>query len=120
MFVSENLDNLAKAGRLSNLKLRIAKTMNILPIMKGTPEGQIIHEASARGSKKAFGKLVERLKEYGPEGKWLSINHSGNLKWANYVKEEMEKVGVAKVFMQRTALLNTIYLDLNGVIVTLG
>lgn len=120
MFVSESLDNLAKAGRLSNIKHRIAKTLNILPVMIATDEGQIIHEANARGSKQAFAKMVAKLKELNPKGKWLSINHSGNTKWANYVKEEMEKAGVSRIFMQRTVLLNTIYLDLNGVIVSLG
>ena len=119
MFVSESLDNLAKAGRLSNIKHRIAKVMNILPVMIAE-DGLIVHKASARGSKKAFRKMVEALVEFNPEGKWLSINHSGNEKWANYVKEELEKAGVKKVFFQRTTLLNTLYLDLNGVIVSLA
>lgn len=120
LFVSESLDNLAKAGRLSNLKHRIAKTMNILPVMKATEEGNIVQAATTRGSKKAFGKMIDLFLEKGVQGRWASINHSGNLKWANYVKEELEKAGIAKIFMQRTTLLNTLYLDLNGVIVTVG
>lgn len=118
MFVSESLDNLGKAGRLSNLKLKVAQVMNILPVMSAE-DGLIIHSASARGSKKAFKKMVDNLIAHGAQGKAISINHSGNVKWAEYVKEELEKAGVAKVFMQRTTLLNTLYLDLNGVIVTL-
>lgn len=119
MFVSESLDNLAKAGRLSKMKHRIAKVMNIKPIMIAE-DGDIFQSATARGSSKAFQKLVETLMEFEPKGKWLSINHSGNEKWANYVKEELERAGVARVFFQRTTLLNTIYLDLNGVIVSIG
>ncbi len=119
MFVSESLDNLAKAGRLSNIKHKIAKVMNILPVMIEV-DGQIVHSASARGSKKAFKKMVDSLIEFEPQGKWLSINHSGNEKWANYVKEELEKAGVTRIFFQRTTLLNTLYLDLNGVIVSLA
>lgn len=118
MFVSESLDNLGKAGRLSNLKLKVAQVMNILPVMSAE-DGQIVHTASARGSKKAFQKMVDTLIAHGAQGKWMSINHSGNEKWAEFVKEELEKAGVTRVFVQRTTLLNTLYLDLNGVIVTL-
>lgn len=119
MFVSESLDNLAKAGRLSNLKHAVAKVMNILPVMRAD-DGYIVHFANARGSKKAFQKMVDSLIEKGVQGKKLSINHSGNIKWANFVKEELEKAGVTQVYFQRTTLLNTIYLDLNGVIVSVG
>lgn len=119
MFVSESLNNLSKAGRLSNLKLKVAQVMNILPVMTSN-DGYILHTANARGSKKAFKKMVDTLIEFGVEGKTLSINHSGNEKWANYVEEELIKAGVTKVYQQRTVLLNTLYLDLNGVIVTIG
>lgn len=119
MFVSESLDNLAKAGRLSKLKHRFAKVMNIKLVMIAD-DGEILQSSTARGSHKAFKNLVDTLLEFEPQGKWLSVNHSGNEKWANYVKEELEKAGVTRVFFQRTTLLNTIYLDLNGVIVSIA
>lgn len=119
MFVSESLDNLSKAGRLSNIKHAVAKVMNIKPVMIAD-DGLIVPSANVRGSRRAFKKMVDTLVELDVQDKWVSINHSGNEKMANYVKEELEKAGASRIFFQRTGLLNTLYLDLEGVIVSMS
>ena len=55
-FVLETLETLRKNGRLSNLKAFVANTLNIKPVMAGSPEGTIYQLGQARGITKAVDK----------------------------------------------------------------
>lgn len=62
-FVLETLETLRKAGRLSNLKAKLASTLNIKPIMGSTEEGSIQQLAQARGMNKALDRMVQSMME---------------------------------------------------------
>ena len=93
-FVSESLDNLMKNGRISKFKGTIATALKIKPIMGADENGEIQLVDKARGSAKAFQRLVELIVEHAvkPEERILAISHVNNPERAQWIKSEVEKV----------------------------
>ena len=82
-FISDDLSNLIKNGRISKTKGLIINALNIVPIM-GAIDGTIILVDKARGSKRAFIKLVQIISETGVnfEERVLAISHADALQKA--------------------------------------
>lgn len=119
-FISEKLDNLIKNGRISRLKGSIATALNIKPLM-GTDDGEIILIDKARGTEKAFAKMIERVSEVGEQlsGKVLSIAHADNIERAEILKQEFEKLGRFKeIVILPMKGLSSLYTDHKGIIIT--
>jgi len=116
-FISENLDNLVKNGRISRAKGLLINALNIKPIMS-TDDGEIILLEKARGSNKAFSKLVEVIGNTGIkfEERTLAISHAGALQKANALKEDLQKLNFKEIIIVETKGLSTAYVNDGGVI----
>lgn len=118
-FVLESLETLRKAGRLSNLKAKIASTLNIKPIMGSTEEGSIQQLAQARGMVKAMDKMVESMMAVTSncEERVLAISHCNCLERALQLKEKVEKrASFKKIFVVDTAGVSSMYANDGGLI----
>ncbi|KNF08219.1 putative DegV domain-containing protein [Gottschalkia purinilytica] len=119
-FVLESLDNLIKAGRISNLKGKLASLLSIVPIMKSTNEGEIDMLEKVRGPKKAFKRLIEVVGENGEklEDKILGIAHCNCLDKALKFKEEVMKLYNFKdIIIVDTHGISTVYANEGGIII---
>jgi DegV family protein with EDD domain len=119
MFISVSLDNLRKAGRLSNIKAFLAKRLHVVPIM-GARNGYIEVFSTARGSEKAFKKMIKLMSEmrrnFGEH--IIAISHSDNEKQALILKRKIEeKLHAKKVYVFSMGALNTLYADKGGIII---
>ncbi|MGM0603983.1 MAG: DegV family protein [Bacillota bacterium] len=119
LFVLDSLDNLIKAGRMSKVKGKIASFFNIKPILGGD-EGTIELFDKARGSKRAFRRLVEMIGERGNEleDKILGIAHCNAEERAEYIKEEAEKrYNFRDIIIVETAGISTVYANEGGIVI---
>ncbi|KPU27732.1 fatty acid-binding protein DegV [Caloranaerobacter sp. TR13] len=120
MFILESLENLIKSGRMSKLKGRIATALNIKPILGGNKEGKIEMIDKARGSKKAFKRLIELIGEKGEklEEKILGIAHCNCLEKAEKFKEEvMKRYNFKDIIIVDTGGISTVYANDGGLII---
>lgn len=118
-FVLESLETLRKAGRLSNLKAKLASTLNIKPVMGSTEEGRIQQLAQARGMNKALDRMVQSMMEVTQncENRILAISHCNCKERALQLKEKIEKVASFKeIFIVDTAGVSSMYANDGGII----
>lgn len=118
-FVLETLETLRKAGRLSDLKAKIANTLNIKPIMGSTDIGSIQQLAQARGMAKALDRMVDSMMAVTSncEERILAISHCNCLERALQLKEKVEKkASFKKIFVVDTAGVSSMYANDGGVI----
>lgn len=117
-FISEDLSNLVKNGRISKTQGLIANVLNIKPIMGATDDGNIEALEKVRGTKKAFKRLVEIVGETGEkfEDKILAISHANALQRALDLKEELMKYKFKDIIIVETKGLSTAYVNNQGII----
>lgn len=117
-FISEDLSNLVKNGRISKTQGLIANVLNIKPIMAGAPDGNIVALEKVRGSKKAFKRLVELIDETGVkfEERIVAISHANALQKALDLKEDLKKYNFKDIIIVETKGLSTAYVNDGGVI----
>ncbi len=119
-FISQSLENLRKAGRLSNIKALMGRLLRVIPIM-GANDGVIEPFATARGKQKAFMKLVDLIEEAAENvtEKVLAISHADNLEDALTLKEAIGKrINFKAIHIIPMGALNTLYADNKGIIVS--
>ncbi len=118
-FISEDLSNLIKNGRISKTKGLIATLLNFKPIMGADSEGNIELVENIRGSKKAFNRLVEIIGESKKDfkEKILAISHANALEKATNLKLKIEELYNFKdVIIVDTRGLSTAYVNHEGII----
>lgn len=117
-FISEDLSNLIKNGRISKAQGLIANVLNIKPIMKATDDGNIEAVERVRGSKRAFKRLAEIIGETGVkfEERILAISHANALQKALDLKEDLKKYNFKDIIIVETKGLSTAYVNDGGVI----
>ena len=121
-FVLENLENLRKNGRLSNLKAFFASALKIKPICGATPQGEICQLDQARGINKALVKMVDCIaaKAVDSEHRVLAVSHCICPERAQMVLDAiLERIPVRDSFILDTAGVSTMYANEGGVIVVL-
>ena len=118
-FISDDLSNLIKNGRISKTKGLIINALNIVPIM-GAIDGTIILVDKARGSKRAFKKLVQIISETGVnfEERVLAISHADALQKAIDLREELKSLNFKDIVIVQTKGLSTGYVNDGGVIIS--
>lgn len=118
-FISDDLSNLVKNGRISKTKGLLINALNIKPIMAATDDGNIIAVDKARESKKAFKKLVKIIGETGVkfEERVLAISHANALQKALDLKEDLKKFNFKDIIVVETKGLSTGYVNDGGVII---
>ncbi len=119
-FISEDLSNLIKNGRISKTQGLIANVLNIKPIMRRDEEGNIEPVEKIRGSKKAFKRLAEVIGENGSnfEETVIAISHANALDKAMELKKDLEKYNFKEVVIVETKGLSTAYVNDGGIIVS--
>lgn len=117
-FISDDLSNLVKNGRISKTKGLLINALNIKPIMAATDDGNIEMIDKARGSRKAFKRLVEIIGETGIkfEERTLAISHANALQKALDLKEDLKKYNFKEIIIVETKGLSTGYVNDGGVI----
>lgn len=118
-FISEDLSNLIKNGRISKTKGLIINALNIKPIMRATEDGNIDVVDKARGSKKAFKRLAEIIANSGVkfEDRILAISHANALQKALDLKEDLKKLNFKEIVIVETKGLSTGYVNDGGIII---
>ena len=119
-FLLETLDILKKNGRLKGLKAVVATALNIKPVMRSTPDGNIQQLANTRGMKKGLVRMVEQIVAdlKNPEEKILAISHCNCRERAETVKNMLlEKAGFKDIIIVDTAGISSMYAADGGVIV---
>lgn len=120
-FISEDLSNLIKNGRISKTKGLIATVLNLKPIMGADEDGNIQLVENVRGSKKAFKKLVGIIGESKKEFKKrvLAISHASAGDKAEKLKESIQALYEFKdIVIVETRGLSTAYVNHEGVILS--
>lgn len=118
-FLLENLEHLAKAGRLSSIVAKVASMLSIKPIMTGD-EGNIKLFEKVRGYKKAFKRLIDVIGEEGTNlhEKVLGIAHCNCLERALEFKEEvLKKYNFKDIVVVEMAGLSSTYADNGGIVI---
>jgi DegV family protein with EDD domain len=119
-FLLENLEHLAKAGRLNPIVAKIASMLSIKPIMGGAEDGSIKLIEKVRGYKKAFRRLVEIIGEEGKnfEEKILGIAHCNCLDRALALKEEaLALYNFKDIIIVEMSGLSSTYADDGGIVI---
>lgn len=120
LFISMSLENLRKAGRLSNIKAFFAKKLHVVPVM-GARNGYIEVFATARGTEKAFEKMVKLMSKMRENfnDRVVAISHADNEKQAMILKKTIEeKLHVKEIHVVPMGALNTLYADNHGIIIS--
>ena len=122
MFVLENLDNLRKNGRLSEMQALITGTLHIKLVMEGTPAGTISKVGQALSVKQALAKMADaaaaKAKKHGIQGRTLVISHCNCQDRALYVRNLLlKKLPFTRVEIVRTGGISTVYAGDGGVVV---
>lgn len=120
LFILDSLDNLAKNGRITNLKAIIANVLHIVPIMGSDGDGSIVLKEQVRGKKKAFTRLVEMIGEYNIdfENTILGITYVNCFEKAMNLKNEIvAKYPFKDVKIFKASGLSTVYADDGGIVI---
>ncbi len=119
-FISEDLSNLIKNGRISKTQGLIANVLDIKPIMRRDEDGNIEAVEKIRGSKKAFKRLAEIIGETGVkfEDRTVAISHANALERALDLKGDLEKYNFKDIIIVETKGLSTAYVNDGGIIVS--
>lgn len=118
-FISEDLSNLIKNGRISKTKGLIATILNFKPIMGADDDGNIHLVENIRGSNKAFNRLVEIIGEGKKDfkEKILAISHANAPQKAKDLKEKIKSLYDFKdILIVETKGLSTAYVNHEGII----
>lgn len=119
-FILDSLDNLAKNGRITNLKLILANIMHIVPIMGEDCKGNIVLKEQVRGKKKAFARLVDMIAEYNVdfENTTLGITHVNCLEKAEKLRDEIKnRYPFKEVKIFESSGLSTVYANDGGIVI---
>lgn len=118
-FVLENLDNLRKNGRLSNITAALCSVLNIKPVMCGV-EGVIEKLDQARGMTKALLKMIKYIEEDVTDAKdrIFAIAHCNCRERAEYVKNEvLRRIPFQSAVIVDTAGVSSMYANDGGIVV---
>ncbi|TCK90627.1 DegV family protein with EDD domain [Natranaerovirga hydrolytica] len=119
-FVLESLDNLKKAGRLTNVQALVANVLNIKPVMGANNDGTIKKIDQARGVKKALKRMTEIIGEEKDKlnEKILVIAQCNCVERAKALKDDLlEKYTFKDIIIVETAGISTTYAYDGGIVV---
>lgn len=94
LFVLQTLDNLVRGGRISKVTGKIAKTLSIKLLMRGSEQGEIEVTERVRGEKRALKRFIQQIGEYtkSAENKSLFMTHCNSesraIKLLNDIKDK--------------------------------
>jgi DegV family protein with EDD domain len=121
LFVLDKIDTLEKNGRMSSMKAKIVRALNLKLILMANQEGAIDMLDKARGTKKALKKMVEDMAKTGTVtgNKTMAISHCHCLDRAEYVKElASEKYDFKDIIILEMRGLSSTYANEGGIIIS--
>ncbi|MCA1039490.1 DegV family protein [Bacillus infantis] len=101
LFTVEDLDHLAKGGRVSKASAFLGGLLNIKPLLH-VEDGKLVPIEKIRGKKKVLRRMIEVAKERGKDfsGQTIAISHADNLETAEEVKAMLiEELGPKEVLI---------------------
>lgn len=119
LFVLDKIDTLEKNGRLSSMKAKIVRVLNLKLILTTDKEGAIDMFDKARGTNKALRKMVKSIGEIGApsKGRKFAVSHCNALDRALFIKEIVEEMyEYDEVIILETRGLSSTYTNEGGVI----
>ncbi len=119
-FILDSLDNLAKNGRITNLKAIIGNVLHIVPIMGEDGNGSIVLKEQVRGKKKAFSRLVDMIGEYNVdfENTILGITHCNCFEKAEKLRDEIKtKYPFKDIKIFNASGLSSVYAYDGGIVI---
>ena len=117
-FALESLDTFIKNGRIPKLVGRAASALGLRPVMCAK-NGAISFYTQARGSRQAVEKLAAAVGKNCADtsGRTAVITHCGSEHGAAALKELLEAdYGFARIVVQQTAGLSSMYANRGGVL----
>lgn len=118
VFSLKSLSNLAKNGRVSGAKAKIAGVLGIRVVGKASDVGTLEPLHNCRGEKKSINTLLEVMEETGYEGGKVIIGHCFNEETAGSVAKLIrENYPQAEVSFQKTGGLCSFYAEEGGLII---
>ena len=97
-FTVDDLNHLKRGGRVSPTVAFVGTLLGIKPVLHVDNEGHLINVSKARGRKAALDALVAKYKETALQSdQMVFISHADCLEDAQYVGEEIKKLGAVDV-----------------------
>lgn len=118
-FVIENVDNLAKNGRLNKIAGKIISVLNIKPIMGSDGNGNIALFSYARGQNQIIKKLTDIIEQSGKatDGESIVITHCNNHSLAEKLMNAIKnRYHFKEILVVPTRGLSSMYVHDKGVI----
>ncbi len=97
IFTVDNLEYLARTGRIHNMTAVLGNVLNVKPLLKGNSDGYIVQFKKCRGRKKAVKELVHLIVDniVDPESQIIGIAHADAYEESLSIMEQVqEKVKV--------------------------
>ncbi|MCA1031026.1 DegV family protein [Bacillus timonensis] len=103
LFTVEDLEYLARGGRVSKASAYIGGLLNIKPLLH-VEDGKLIPIEKIRGKKKLMKRIIELMKERGDnlEEQTIGISHGDDEALANEIKTQIEETLGCKSFFINT------------------
>ena len=116
-FDLQSLNNLANNGRVNKMLADLIGVFGIVMVGKPTAEGKIEMISKKRGEKKAYKESFEIMLKDGYKGGKVRIDHTENLKGAEYLKNLiLEQFPNADVQIGENGGLCSFYAEVGGLI----
>jgi DegV family protein with EDD domain len=120
LFVLESLENLIRAGRISNVEGLVANLLSIKPLMSANERGEIYKVETNRGMKKALRRLVEEIGQDTRDFSQLrcGISHCNCPDRAEEVKKKIEAAyNFKEIIITPTRGIASVYAYDGGIVV---
>lgn len=118
VFCLKSLNNLAKNGRVSAAKAKIAGVLNIHVVGKASDHGTLEPLHNCRGQAKSLSAILQVMRETGYKGGKVRIAHCFNPEAAEKLKALItEQFSNAKVLLEKTGGLCSYYAEEGGLMV---
>ena len=119
-FLLDSLDNLVKSGRMGKVMGKIGSVLSLKLVLGASEEGTIKLFDKARGTKRAFRRLIDQIEEHGErlEEKILGVAHCNAREKAEALKAEvLERFNFKDIIIVETAGVTSIYADHGGIVI---
>jgi DegV family protein with EDD domain len=92
LFTVEDLDYMAKGGRISKGSAFVGGLLNIKPLLH-VEDGKLVPIEKLRGRKKVLKRMVDLMKERGSSwsDQTVAISHGDDIEFALLLKQEIEE-----------------------------
>ena len=118
LFCLESLTNLARNGRVSPARAKIAGVLGIRIVGKASDEGTLQELHKARGAEKGISTLIKEMFAQGFCGGKVRIAHCRNMNAAQKIRDAvLSHFPKCDIFIEKCAALCSFYAEQGGILV---